>query len=595
MLRSTFEIRILTVFFAVVMLVGFFQGRVLAEGKKWTIMVFINGDNNLEGAGIDDINEMEKVGSTEDVNILVQFDRAPGFSYSDGDWTSTRRFYINKDNDPYKINSEMLRDLGEVDTGDYHSLVDFARWGMAEYPAEKLLLVVWNHGAGWKKKAEEPIFKGISYDDTSGNHMTTQDIEKALQEIVALRDGQKIDLLGMDACLMQMVEVSYQFRQYVDVCAASEEVEPGDGWAYEDFLAPLMAKPGMDARELGTVIVNTYIGSYSGGSQGNQAVTQSAIDCRKLDELVATIDGFAGTLLTNIKQIGRIKNCLKSTHSFYYDDYKDIGDLAKRISSTFKGGQLQTAAQGLLAKLDEAIIINGTNGSSQAASTGLSIYIPTKYQYKAKYENLAFSQACRWDEFLKASFDPPVPILNIKNIEIIDAGDDGKVSPGESLSLKVTVENTGGAASNGAVLKLSCQDEFVALTASSETLQPIPKKQSITFMGLAAEVSESCPANRRFELKVSLEDEGEKVTESSVDVMVRKPFSVTSNLLLAVPNINAKESKHFTKVLDDLEIPYDVWDIDFEGSMSKGVLFKYLGGIVIRSCPDNNGEGKIGS
>ncbi len=586
--------RVLLIVLAMMFMAGVCLDGAFAAEKEWTILVFINGDNNLEGAGIDDINEMEKVGSTDDVNIVVEIDRTSGYDYSNGDWTTTRRYYITKDSDPYKINSELIRDLGEVDTGDYNSLVDFARWGMAEYPAQRLLLVIWNHGQGWKKKAEEPVFKGISYDDTSGNHMTTQDIEKALMEVVALRGGQKIDVLGMDACLMQMVEVSYEFRQYADITVASEEVEPGDGWPYDDFLAPLVADPDMDSAAVAKLIVDKYIESYSGGSAGNQAVTQSAIDCRKLDGLVASIDTLAAALMSNIKQIGRIKDCMNKTQSYYYSDYKDLGDFITKVSATFKDGALAEASQAVNARLAEAVIANGTNGSSQKASTGLSIYIPSKYQYKSKYEKLAFTGACRWDEFLKASFDPPVPILAIKKLKVIDAGEDGKVSPGESLSFEMTVENTGGAASNGAVVKLSCTDEFVTVTDDSLVLGEVPKKQKVVFNGLGAEVSESCPANRRFTLVVGLEDDGVKVGEDTVDVMVRKPFSVTSNLLLIVPNTHDKATSFYSSALDSLEIAYDLWDVDYEGTIAKGTLIKYLGGTAIRVCPDNNGEGKIG-
>ena len=41
----------------------------------WTVMVYLDGDNNLEPAAIDDLNEMEAVGSTNKVNVVVQFDR----------------------------------------------------------------------------------------------------------------------------------------------------------------------------------------------------------------------------------------------------------------------------------------------------------------------------------------------------------------------------------------------------------------------------------------------------------------------------------------------------------------------------------------
>ncbi|PIP08843.1 MAG: hypothetical protein COX51_02100, partial [Syntrophobacteraceae bacterium CG23_combo_of_CG06-09_8_20_14_all_50_8] len=42
---------------------------------KWTVMVYMAGDNNLDGAALRDIAEMAKVGSTKDVNVLVQLDR----------------------------------------------------------------------------------------------------------------------------------------------------------------------------------------------------------------------------------------------------------------------------------------------------------------------------------------------------------------------------------------------------------------------------------------------------------------------------------------------------------------------------------------
>ena len=38
------------------------------SGKaKWTVMVYMAGDNNLDGAALRDIAEMARVGSTKDV------------------------------------------------------------------------------------------------------------------------------------------------------------------------------------------------------------------------------------------------------------------------------------------------------------------------------------------------------------------------------------------------------------------------------------------------------------------------------------------------------------------------------------------------
>ena len=55
---------------------------------KWTFMVYMAGDNNLDGAVLRDIAEMARAGSTKDVNILVQLNRIED--------NLTRRFRITQ-------------------------------------------------------------------------------------------------------------------------------------------------------------------------------------------------------------------------------------------------------------------------------------------------------------------------------------------------------------------------------------------------------------------------------------------------------------------------------------------------------------------
>ena len=44
-------------------------------------MIYMAADNNLESAAIEDLNEMEMIGSTTNSNVwgIVQIDRAPGY------------------------------------------------------------------------------------------------------------------------------------------------------------------------------------------------------------------------------------------------------------------------------------------------------------------------------------------------------------------------------------------------------------------------------------------------------------------------------------------------------------------------------------
>ncbi len=95
-------------------------------------------------------NEMETVGSTADVQIIVQFDRSPRYDESNGNWTDTRRYRVVQDLNSTTISSPVVQNIGEVNMGDPQSLVDFVQWAKQNYPADHYCLVLWDHGGGWK-------------------------------------------------------------------------------------------------------------------------------------------------------------------------------------------------------------------------------------------------------------------------------------------------------------------------------------------------------------------------------------------------------------------------------------------------------------
>lgn len=188
---------------------------------RWTFMIYLDADNNLESAGIEDMNEMESVGSTDEVNIIVQMDRwetdGDDDDTSNGDWTGAKRFHVIKDSDTGVMNSIELEDLGEVNMGDPYELADFVTWGMDNYPAENYAIVLWDHGGA---------FWGVCYDDgvpdsDEYDMLNMTDLSLALEMIYLHRGSERIELLGFDACLMAQVAVLYQVQDYVSVTCAS--------------------------------------------------------------------------------------------------------------------------------------------------------------------------------------------------------------------------------------------------------------------------------------------------------------------------------------------------------------------------------------
>lgn len=376
----------------------------IQEIDDWTIMVYLDADNNLEMAGIDDINEIEMVGSTSEVNIVVQVDRIPynvlaanneGYAddISNNNWTTTRRYYITQDFDLVQINSLLISDLGELNMGDSQTLIDFANWAVTNYPAKKYLLVIWNHGGGFRSTG---LAKDIAWDDTSGgDKITMSELEYALS-VISTQAEKKIDIVGMDACLMAMTEVAFQIKNYADIMVTSEENVPGDGWPYDSILSQLVSNPTMTPDQLATNIVDSYIFSYTASDN----VTQSAIDLSYMDTLAGQLSTLALSIMSDTLTPS-VNYINASNSSQYYGDldFIDLYDFCNKVLTYSNSVSVKNTALSIQQTLNSAVLRWGYNGYGVNKSRGLSIYFPY-YSYDYYYNNTNFAQDTWWDEML---------------------------------------------------------------------------------------------------------------------------------------------------------------------------------------------------
>ena len=220
--------------------------------KKYTVLNYVNGANDLEEYMTLNVNQMEMIGSTADVNMVVQYkriSRATGgqdYDTSSGNWDDTRRYYITRDADEANINSTVISQRPDCDMGDKQSLRDFIDWGVRTFPADRYILIVENHGAGWRSKktraAATFATRGLSYDDTTSNHIDTVEMPEAI-DLSHLIAGRKWDVFVMDCSLMQMAEVAYQIRDKADWLVGSQESPPGSGYPYDKFSGQSRSQP----------------------------------------------------------------------------------------------------------------------------------------------------------------------------------------------------------------------------------------------------------------------------------------------------------------------------------------------------------------
>jgi len=360
------------------------------SSASWTYMVYMGADNNLSSAGLVDLNEMESVGSNANVKIVLQAEFSdqytPNLDSSHGyDW-GTLRFLVTNDNDTSDVNLAAGTSIGNQDMGDPATLSAFITWATTNYPADHYALVIWDHGAGWKKSRRATMqFKGAVQDATSGSFMSLPDLAQAVTDA-----GVHLDIINFDACLMGMYEVLYEFNGLVDYMVFSEETEPGNGDPYDTILAALVATPSMSARTLSQTIVNAYYNYYSDPAVRTEGITKSAVDMSLVGQLHTQVLALADGIVTEYNSISStVTAAQQQAQAYEYAENHDLYDFADYLATYLTSDyDTKTAAADIMDTVTSMVVANKTYGSEVADSHGIAIYAPTNNQISSASDDL---------------------------------------------------------------------------------------------------------------------------------------------------------------------------------------------------------------
>ena len=384
--------------------------RVRAESEAdWLFMVYIAADNNLDAFGVSDVEEMEQVGSSDDVKITVLLDRSEG-------WRKARRALILRKPDSgiqsLEPSLSTCDDLGEIDSGDPDTLYDFVQWSTREYPARRVALVIWNHGGGWRQVSfgarGGSQLREICSDDESNSRMYNRDVRLALE-----KTGVDFDLIALDACLMGMVEVAYEFKDLAPWIVGSEQNIPGDGFNYTPIVRALVDRPAMDGGELGRETIAAYRQFYSNQKQTTLALVES----KQLNGLVDALNGLVRSVAAGQKssaryyrgafpyqtEIGSARDSAGSISA--RDSHIDLGQFLSTVSGK---SELSSAVReaGQAAQRAYAAAVDASYSNPSSAGTGLAIFFPESADasFYSDYtkKNSRFAQDCLWAQFVRA-------------------------------------------------------------------------------------------------------------------------------------------------------------------------------------------------
>lgn len=436
--------------------------------KDWTILIYVQADQILNNFAIKNFNDMAKIGSNDRLNIIVQWNQPRKQDVS--------RYKINKDDmELLQITKKHNLPAQQNKIDFAQDLINFANFAIPKYPAKNYGLIFWNHGIGvvdptWsqlpmfavnpatlrrnpriqlegitttttevkgEEEEEEPqeYFRGILFDIANQTYLDNQGLTKALSHITTNLTKKKLALVGMDACLMSMLEVFYQIKDFADYSVSSEEVELAQGWAYAPFLYTL-AHTSIGGRDLAKTIVLTFENSYKNRTK---YYTQSAVDLQGIELLKQNLD----EIVHNIIQCEEIaseqikmavlcarRHCYELSVPCYIDLFSFYSELKKQLDrlklhtthqQTIKQLTTNEAFQNLQKNLSTGTtllsqtIIANVASPYMSRAKGISIYYPcakgTSRSYRPtrsthpaidpSYQKTTFAQESLWLPFLK--------------------------------------------------------------------------------------------------------------------------------------------------------------------------------------------------
>ena len=252
----------------------------------------------------------------------------------------------------------------EVAMSSPETLADFISWAASNYPARRYALLIADHGYGWQ---------GLTMDMTSlGDFMTVKELKSVLE-----KSPVRFDLLALDACLMQMLEVVYELKDCpVGLVVASEA--PGRAWPIADLLEVPLSHPGVSTEDFARSVCDLYVDSHV-----ETDITMSVFDLRH-----------AGELAERVKDLA-------------------VAIYESKCSDPDAYAMVRSEAERVLNKISEAVLYY-RNGSDYTEAHGVTVFFPLSdpykmsdvflYQYQG--ETIRFAEHALWRRLLFSYYNP---------------------------------------------------------------------------------------------------------------------------------------------------------------------------------------------
>ena len=374
----------------VILLLALLIGCAAASAETTTLLLYMCG-TDLQESGCEDMAEIAELEDADDINTIVLAGGAKEWFYEDlaGE---TRNLAVIKDG-----SFEEITDWGNKSMGSVESLQEFLEYGLTYYPADRMIVVLWDHGAGSEG--------GVCFDETADDDaLSVVDIDQALTAVQQKLPDSHINIFGCDACMMATYEMAAMLSRHdIGYYVASEELEPGSGWYYSPWLQALKDDPSMGDEELCAWIIESYM-EKALEENPEDYLTMSAIRLSEVASLQECMERFATSLSGQIRtgNYSAVRRGRSRMYTFgsFDDGSWDMVDLGAALNAY---AQFDSATATEAKRLLKNCVVLSKQTDNLDSCCGLSILIPqdTAYEFGEYQEGFNLSDVIpNWVGFL---------------------------------------------------------------------------------------------------------------------------------------------------------------------------------------------------
>lgn len=330
---------------------------------KWSVFIYLCGTDLESGSGAATSNLVEalQASSVEGVNVIAQTGGTSQWQNEFVDSGAIQRWSL-ANGDMTLVDERELASMGDAQT-----LADYLTWGVENYPAEKTMVLFWDHGGG--------SASGVAFDELfDSDGLNLAEIEQGLAA-----PNIHYELIGFDTCLMATLEMAQLVAPMANYMVASEEIEPGGGWDYLGWLSYLYENPDANGAELGATVCDSYYAKCDSAGDAPMA-TLSVIDLSKIPALMECFDAMVGemtgvaedinTYREFVQGVTRAENYGGNNDNEGYTNMVDLGDFAMNTENV-----LPSTADSVLTALFDAVVYS-VKGENRSEANGISVFFP---------------------------------------------------------------------------------------------------------------------------------------------------------------------------------------------------------------------------